>query len=122
VEAAVRRFFEDVWNKGNADAAADFLADEFTSHNTVDVTVLGPDEYGQSVLGFREAFPDLVTTLEDVLSVGDRVAVRGVDRATHRGNFMGRHAIGSSGGVDVDSDLQHRIRKGRRGVARNGFS
>lgn len=94
VEAAVRRFFEEVWNQGNAGAAGDFLAAEFTSHNTVDVTVLGPDEYGQSVLRYREAFPDLVTTLEDVFAAGDRVAVRGTDRATHRGEFMGRPATG----------------------------
>jgi len=45
-------------------------------------------------LGYRAAFPDLVTTLEDVFAVGDRVAVRGIDRATHRGEFMGRPGTG----------------------------
>ena len=94
VEAAVRRFFEEVWIKGNVTAAGDFLAAEFVSHNTVDVRVLGPDEYGRSVLGYRAAFPDLQTTLEDVFAVRDRVAVRGVDRGTHRGEFMGRPATG----------------------------
>ena len=76
VEVSVRRFFEEVWNQGNVAAAADFLAAEFTSHNTVDVTVLGPSDYGQSVLDYRVAFPDLRTTLEDVFASGDRVAVR----------------------------------------------
>ena len=94
VEVSVRRFFEQVWNQGNVAAAADFLADEFTSHNTVDVTVLGPSDYGQSVLAYRVAFPDLRTTLEDVFASGDRVAVRGTDRGTHRGDFMGRPATG----------------------------
>src|SRR6478609_11513160 len=94
VENAVRSFFQRVWNEGDVEAAADFLAPEFTSHNTFDVTISGPTEYGQGVLQYRQAFPDLVTTLEDVFAVGDRVAVRGIDRATHRGEFMGRAATG----------------------------
>ncbi len=94
VENAVRRFFQRVWNQGDVEAAGDFLAPEFISHNTFDVTISGPTEYGQAVLQYRQAFPDLVTTLEDVFAVGDRVAVRGIDRATHRGEFMGHAASG----------------------------
>ncbi len=92
IETAVRRFFQRVWNEGDVEAAADFLAPEFASHNSFDATIVGPAQYGQGVLQFRQAFPDLVTTLEDVFAVGDRVAVRGIDRATHRGEFMGRAA------------------------------
>lgn len=74
--------------------AGDFLAQGFVSRNTVDVTVLGPDEYGRSVIAFRPAFPDLTTTIEDVIAEGDRVVVRGTDRSTHQGAFMGRPATG----------------------------
>jgi predicted ester cyclase len=94
LETAVRRFFQRVWSEGDIEAAADFLAPEFTSHNSFDVTILGPIDYGQAVLQYRQAFPDLVTTVEDVFAVDDRVAVRGIDRATHRGEFMGRAASG----------------------------
>jgi predicted ester cyclase len=94
LEANVRRFFEEVWNQGNVAATKDFLAAEFTSHNTFDVTILGPHEYGRAVLDYRTAFPDLTVTLEDVFASGDRVAVRGIDRGTHRGEFMGRTATG----------------------------
>ena len=87
--AAVRRFFEEVWNRGNAAAAAEFLAPGFVSHNSFGIEVLGPEGYGRSVLGFREVFPDLHTTLEDVIATDDRVIVRGTDRATHRAEFMG---------------------------------
>src|SRR4051794_1795658 len=65
---AVRRFFDEVWNRGNAAAAAEFLAPGFVSHNSFGIEVLGPDEYGQSVLAYRRAFPDLQTTLEDVIA------------------------------------------------------
>ena len=94
LEADVRRFFEEVWNQGNVVAARDFLATEFTSHNTFDVSILGPDGYGRAVLDYRMAFPDLTVTLEDVFASRDRIAVRGIDRGTHRGQFMGRTATG----------------------------
>jgi steroid delta-isomerase-like uncharacterized protein len=88
-KAAVRRFFQEVWNDGNVAEAASFLAPGFVSHNSFGVSVVGPEQYGQAVLAYRTAFPDLVTTVEDVLADVDRVAVRGTDRGTHRGTFMG---------------------------------
>ena len=88
-KAAARRFFQDVWNDGNVEEAASFLAPDFVSHNSFGLSIVGPEQYGQGVLGYRTAFPDLVTTVEDVLAEGDRVAVRGTDRGTHLGTFMG---------------------------------
>ena len=94
LRAAVRRFFEEVWNKGNVDETEAFLAPGFVSHNSLDVRIIGPGEYGRAVTDYRAAFPDLHTTLEDVLVDGDRVVVRGTDRATHRGDFLGFPASG----------------------------
>ncbi len=94
VRAAVRRFFDGVWNKGNVGETEAFLAPEFVSHNTLDVRIVGPREYGGAVASYRAAFPDFHTTLEDVLVDGDRVVVRGTDRGTHRGDFMGFPASG----------------------------
>jgi predicted ester cyclase len=94
IESAVRRFFEDVWNGGNVSKAGDFLAEGFISHNTMDVVVSGPEQYGRAVGTYRRAVPDLVVTVEDVFESGDRVAVRGVDRGTHAGELMGIPASG----------------------------
>ncbi len=94
LRAAVRRFFDEVWNKGNVGETEEFLAPEFVSHNTLDVQIVGPIEYGGAVTNYRAAFPDFHTTLEDVLVDGDRVVVRGTDRGTHRGAFMGVPASG----------------------------
>src|SRR3954453_2427394 len=93
-EVAVRRFFQNVWNDGDVTGAKEFIANGFVSHNTLDVEILGPDQYGQAVATYRRAFPDLVTTIEDVFVAGDRIAVRGTDRGTHMGEFMGRPATG----------------------------
>jgi steroid delta-isomerase-like uncharacterized protein len=94
VRAAVRRFFDEVWNRGNVGETEAFLAPGFVSHNTLHVRIVGPREYGGAVTDYRRAFPDLRTTLEDVLVDGDRVVVRGTDRGTHRGDFMGFPASG----------------------------
>jgi steroid delta-isomerase-like uncharacterized protein len=92
--AAVRRFFDQVWNNGSVGETGAFLAPDFVSHNTLDVAIVGPDQYAAAVSGYRAAFPDLHVTLEDVLVDGDRVAVRGTDHGTHRGDFMGFPASG----------------------------
>jgi steroid delta-isomerase-like uncharacterized protein len=87
--AAARRFFDEVWNSGNIAEAGNFLAPTFVSHNPFGISLVGPEQYGEAVLAYRAAFPDLVTTVEDVLTDADKVAVRGTDRGTHRGTFMG---------------------------------
>lgn len=92
--AAVCDFFEEVWNKGNVAAADHFLAADFVSHNSFGYSIVGPADYGRGVVDFRTAFPDLRTTLEDVFASGNRVAVRGRDRGTHQGDFMGLPASG----------------------------
>src|SRR5215212_3309166 len=38
---------------------------------------------------FMEAFPDLRLTVEDIFSVGDKVAARVAFHGTHRGEFQG---------------------------------
>ncbi len=91
---AARTFFDQVWSRGQVDRVGDFLADDFISHNTLKVSITSPADYAAGVVAYRLSFPDLVSTVHDVLAEGDRVAVRGTDRGTHRGPFMGREPTG----------------------------
>lgn len=93
-KAAARRFFEDGWNSGEPAQLKAFLADEFVSHNSFNVTIQSSDDYCRGVVTYRTAFPDLVTSVEDLIAEGDRVVVRGTDRGTHQGEFMGMPASG----------------------------
>ena len=93
-KAAARRFFEEGWSKGDLAQVKAFLADEFVSHNSLGFSIQSSDDYCRSVVLYREAFPDLVTSVEDVIAEGDRVVVRGTDRGTHQGEFMGSAATG----------------------------
>jgi steroid delta-isomerase-like uncharacterized protein len=60
---------------------------------------------------FRTAFPDLVTTVEDMVAEGDRVAVRHTHRATHTGAFQGIPPTGKR--IEVTGIEVLRMREGQ---------
>ena len=43
----------------------------------------------QEAADFRRGFPDVISTIEDLIAEGDRVVTRWRSRATHRGDYMG---------------------------------
>jgi len=89
-KAAVRRFYEEVWGKGNLDVADELSVENFVDHNPVDPNLPpGIEGFKQIVPMFRTAFPDLQFTVEDLIADGDKVVSRLTIRATHKGEFMG---------------------------------
>jgi predicted ester cyclase len=76
-KALVRREQEELWNHtGNLDAAEQLFA---------------PDQAEaakQEAADFREGFPDVVSTIEDLIAEGDKVVARWRARATHLGEYM----------------------------------
>jgi steroid delta-isomerase-like uncharacterized protein len=91
----MRRFFEDVYNKGNPAALDELTSADFVSHDRGNPS---HDREGvkQIVASIRGAFPDVRFTADDVLAEGDRVAARFTMTGTHRGEFMGIPATGKS--------------------------
>ncbi len=91
----IKRFFDEVYNKGNLSVADELVAKDYVSHNKLEMEVLGPDGIKKAASMQREAFPDQVTVLDDVIAEGDKVVVRGHDTGTHSGKrFMGIKASG----------------------------
>ena len=88
-KALVRRFLNEVYNKGNLKVADELVAANYISHNELNIEVLGPQGIRNAAVLQRTAFPDLVTTIDDLIAEDDRVAVRGHDEGTHMGEFMG---------------------------------
>lgn len=88
----IRRWFEEVWNKGRAEAIDEMIADDCIVHGLDDATgnpVRGPAEYRAFYSQFREAFPNIVVTVEDTIAEGDLVAARCSVRAKHEGDSLG---------------------------------
>ena len=77
-KALVRREQEELWTyTGDLDAAEELFAPEQA------------EAARQEAADFRQGFPDVVSTIEDLIAEGDKVVARWRSRATHRGEYMG---------------------------------
>jgi steroid delta-isomerase-like uncharacterized protein len=92
-EALVRRWFEQVWNEGRADAIDALLTDRSIVHG-LGADLQGPAGFKTFYASYREAFPDLLVRIEHIISDDDLVAVHWSATATHSGGGLGTAATG----------------------------
>jgi len=86
----VRRLFEEVWNKGQMPVADELLAPSYTHHDSSTPDVgRGPESEKKRVTLYRNAFPDIRFTIEDMLAEGETVVARWSCRGTHKGQLNG---------------------------------
>ena len=88
-KAVVRRFLEEVVNKGDQAVADELVAAEFVDHNPLPGLTPNSEGFKQSFVIFRSAFPDLEYTIEDMIAEGDKVAARWTAKGTHKGELAG---------------------------------
>lgn len=87
-KAIIQRCTEEVWFKGNLDVIDELVASNYLARNAAPGQPPGRQGLKQAVAMFRDAFPDLQGTIEDIVAEGDRVVTRWTARGTHRGEFM----------------------------------
>lgn len=87
----MRRWFDQVWNLGRAEAIEAMLAPNGRVHGLgeADAVATGPAEFRWFWTQFCEAFPTRRFTVEDVVESGDKVAVRWRARLIHGGDALG---------------------------------
>jgi steroid delta-isomerase-like uncharacterized protein len=91
----VRRYFEDLFNKGNLVAVNELFAANAVLHNPLTPEPLrGTEAIKQFVTGGRTTFPDFHFTVEDVFGEGNQFAVRWTFRGTCQGEFAGIPSTG----------------------------
>jgi steroid delta-isomerase-like uncharacterized protein len=88
-KALVRREYEQGVNQGDFDVRDGVLASSYVGHFPGLPPIQGIEAFKQFTSAFFTAFPDLHTTIEDLIAEGDKVAVRQTWRGTHSGNFLG---------------------------------
>ena len=92
----VRRFYEEVMNKGNVDVLEDVMVENFVDHGeTLFGSPEGRETLKQMIAGSHGIFPDLHVGLEEMVATGDYVAARGTMRCTQQGEFLGVPATGN---------------------------
>jgi len=89
-KATVRRLFEELWNKGNLSLADQFFAPIYTHHDAATPDFgKGPEGERKRVTLYRNAFPDLRLTIEDIIAEGETVMTRWSCHGTHKGELNG---------------------------------
>ncbi len=89
-QAVVRRYFEEVWSKGNLATVDELTAPDFVRHSTSQPGgVRGHAAFKAYVTRNRAAFEDFHVTVEDLVAAGEKVAVRWTGQGTHRGEYGG---------------------------------
>jgi predicted ester cyclase len=79
------------------------FAEEGVAHGLADASgaeLRGPAHFREFHRSFRDAFPDIRVTVEDVIAEGDKVAGRCSARATHRSGALGFAATNREVGFD----------------------
>jgi steroid delta-isomerase-like uncharacterized protein len=89
-KAVIRRFCEEVWNKGNLDVMKEIFAADYVRHDLRPGTPPpGPEGQKKIAADFRAAFPDLNTTVDLIVAEGDMVVVRWTTEGTNTGPWGG---------------------------------
>jgi steroid delta-isomerase-like uncharacterized protein len=121
-KALMRRWFDEVWNKGRAEAIGEMFAADGVGHGLSDEpgkTINGPSEFVPFHSVFRGAFPDIEVVVEDVIAEGDMVAARCSVRGRHTGDHLGIAA--SHAPVGFTGMVMARIKDGKIVEAWNNF-
>ncbi|MEX0790447.1 MAG: ester cyclase [Actinomycetota bacterium] len=90
----VRRYLDEVWNKGRIEASAAYLAPGYLRHMGPGTDPLDIEGQRVRLQGFRSAFPDVSLVMEEMLAEGNLVAFRFTMSGTHRGPYQGIEPTG----------------------------
>jgi steroid delta-isomerase-like uncharacterized protein len=94
-KALVRRFYEEVWDRGNTDFAFEVFADDYVRHDLRAPEALpGPEGQKKIADDFRAAFPDLRFVVDLLFGEDDYVVGRWTATGTHSGRWGAVEATG----------------------------
>ena len=89
--ALLRRWFEEVWNKGREAAIDEMLGADGIAYGLAEDgrDLPGPAEFRRFYRQFRSGIPDIRITVDQVIGEGDTTAVRFTAHGTHTGDGLG---------------------------------
>jgi predicted ester cyclase len=107
-KAHIRRMYQ-IFNRRQLDRYPEIYTPGYIEHYPDrDVSL---DQVIKEGNQFVVAFPDLVSTIEDMVAEGDKVAIRVTHRGTHQGKFMGIAPTGNK--IEVTNTAIFRITGGK---------
>jgi steroid delta-isomerase-like uncharacterized protein len=103
-KALLRRFYDELWTKGDLEAISELVAEDFVDHHPLPGAPPGREGLAALITTWRRAFPGMRETCEDLIAEGDKVVGRFMMRGTHSGEFMGVPPTGrcvTMSGIDI---------------------
>lgn len=85
---AMRRFYDEVFNKKNLDHARETISDDFVEHEAFPGMPPGKEGAIKIFEMMIGGTPDMSAEVLDMVASGDRVAGRTITRGTDTGGFM----------------------------------
>ena len=114
--AIVRRFVDEVITGGAIDRAGEFAWEDVVEEVPLPGQGPGLEGLKDILRAMRAGFPDLVFTIEEQISEGDKVASRFTWTGTHKGSFLGIPPTGRAvrvWGIVIDRLVEGRIQSTR---------
>lgn len=114
--AVVRRFVDEVITRGEIERTGEFAWEDVVEQVPLPGQGPGLEGLKDILRAMRAAFPDLVFSIEEQISEGDKVASRFTWTGTHQGAFLGIPATGKPvrvWGVVIDRLVEGRIKETR---------
>jgi steroid delta-isomerase-like uncharacterized protein len=121
-KALTERWFEEVWNKGRAEAIREMVTEDLVVHGLSDAkgeAIKGVKEFDRFHSQFVNAFPNIQVKVEDLIAEGDKVAARCTVSAKHTGDALGLAPTYAD--VDFTGIAIVRIKDGKIVEAWNNF-
>jgi steroid delta-isomerase-like uncharacterized protein len=120
-KALIRRWFEEVWNKGREEAIDEMFAADGLAHGLADEggDLRGAAGFKPFFRKFRAAFPDIEVVVEETITEGDKVAARCTVRGRHQSDSLGFAATERP--MEITGMSIVRIRDGKIVEAWNNF-
>jgi predicted ester cyclase len=108
----IREITEKGFNEGDLSGIGRHFADDYVVHAPgLPPQEPGPESFRQAVMLWRNAFPDVHVTVEDVVGEDERVYARFTTRGTHLGQLFDIPPTGRP--VTVHEMSSHRIVDGK---------
>ncbi|MCG7206591.1 ester cyclase [Streptomyces arenae] len=84
----IERVWAEAWEHGDVDALDSLLSPAYLRHGA-DPHAQNLDAFKATILSTRAAFPDLTTTIDEIVVEGDRAAIRWHSSGTHLHSLLG---------------------------------
>lgn len=90
----VERFYDEIWNRGDEEAARAILVTGFRFRGSLDLTADDVDGFLAYVRTVRGALAGYRCIIDDLVEGGNRAAARMTFTGVHRGDLLGVAATG----------------------------